>query len=240
MTQLRGPARAAYVRNMFDRIAPRYDLLNRLMTFGRDQAWRREAIRRLQLQPGSRLLDLGTGTGDLALEARSRLAGLRVAAADFSSGMLRLAGRRRGAQGIGWLVADAERLPFASETFDGVVSGFLLRNLSDLEPALAEQRRVLRAGGRWSCLDTTPPARGLLRPLIDFHLHFVIPALGRLIAGDAEAYNYLPGSTAAFLPAAELRRRLTSAGLVEVGFVRRMLGTIAIHWAHRPGVSEGV
>ncbi len=186
------------------------------------------------------MLDLGTGTGDLALEARSRLPDVRVAAADFSPGMLRLAAGRRGAQGVGWLVADAERLPFASETFDGVVSGFLLRNLADLEAALAEQRRVLRVGGGWSCLDTTPPTPGVLRPLIDLHLRIVIPALGRLIAGDAEAYNYLPGSTAGFLPAPELRRRLAAAGLVDVGFVRRMLGTIAIHWGHRPEASAEV
>jgi len=228
------PARAENVRRMFDRIAPRYDLLNSLMTFGRDRAWRREAVRHLGLGPGARLLDLGTGTGDLALEARRRHPQVRVAAADFAREMLRRARRRPGADGVGWLIADALHLPFADSTFDAVVSGFLVRNVVDLDRALTEQRRVLRPGGRLACLDTTPPGRGPLRPMLDFHLHRVIPLLGRALAGDVEAYNYLPGSTSRFLPAEELAARMTRAGFAGVGFVRRMFGTIAIHWGARP------
>jgi len=233
MTALEGPARAEYVRRMFDRIAPRYDLLNTLMTFGRDRAWRRETVRRLLLDGDERLLDLGTGTGDLAFEARRRAPAARITAADFAAAMLHRGQRRTGAGTVGWLIADALHLPFAAGTFHRVVSGFLLRNVASLNAALTEQHRVLRPGGRLACLDTTPPRPGLLRPLLNFHLQRVIPALGRIVAGDPEAYNYLPGSTARFLPAEELARRLTSAGFHKVGFVRRMFGTIAIHWGER-------
>ncbi len=234
MTGLEGPARADDVRRMFDRIAPRYNLLNTLMTLGRDRAWRRETIRRLRLDGDVRLLDLGAGTGDLALEARRLAPDARVAAADFAPEMIRLARKRRGANAVGWLISDALHLPFAGETFDSVVSGFLLRNVTDRDRALAEQYRVLRRGGRLTCLDTTPPAPGPLRPMLDFYLRRVIPMLGRLIAGDAEAYNYLPASTVRFLSAEELERRLATAGFRGVGFRRRMFGTIAIHWGERP------
>lgn len=233
MTTLTGPAHADYVRRMFDRIARRYDLLNTLMTFGRDRAWRREAVTRLGIEAPGAVLDLGAGTGDLALEVGRQTPGGRVIAADFSSGMLRRAKRRPGAAAIVWLQCDALHLPFPSQAFDGVVSGFLLRNVADLDAALREQRRVLRPGGRVVCLDTTPPRPGLLRPLVEFHLRRVIPLLGRVIAGDSEAYNYLPGSTADFLPAEDLAQRIEGAGFVGAGFVRRMLGTIAIHWAER-------
>ncbi len=235
MTAPEGPAGADDVRRMFDRIAPRYDLLNTLMTLGRDRAWRRETIRRLELDGDPRLLDLGAGTGDLGLEARRRAPAARVAGADFAPKMLRLARKRQGAGAVGWLISDALHLPFAGETFDGVVSGFLLRNVSDRDLALAEQYRVLRRGGRLACLDTTPLQPGLLRPLLEIYLRRVIPTLGRLIAGDAEAYNYLPASTVRFLSAEELGRRLTKAGFRNVGFTRRMFGTIAIHWGERPG-----
>ena len=175
------------VRRMFDRIAPRYDLLNTLMTFGRDRAWRRETIRRLKLRSDERLLDLGTGTGDLALEARRRAPRARVVAADFALGMIRRGRRRPGAKAVNWLIADALHLPFAAGTFHALTSGFLLRNVADLDRALAEQFRMLRSGGRLACLDTTPPPAGRLRPLLDFHLSRVIPLLGRLLGARQRA-----------------------------------------------------
>lgn len=234
MTTLSGAARAEYVRRMFDRIAPRYDLINTLMTFGRDRAWRRESVARLRLHGMGRVLDLGSGTGDLAFEVRRQAPAARVVAADFSRAMLRRAQSRPGGESVGWLRCDALRLPFAPQVFDGLVSGFLLRNVGDLEAAIVEQFRVLRPGGQWACLDTTPPRPGPLRPLVNFHLRRVIPLLGRIIAGDPEAYNYLPGSTEDFLPAEDLAARIRRGGFAGVGFVRRMLGTIAVHWAERP------
>jgi len=234
VTELSGSARAAYVARMFDRIAGRYDLLNRLMTFGQDRRWRREAVSRLSLTSRTRVLDLGAGTGDLSLEVLRQQNDARPTAADFSLPMMHVGQQRPGGERAGWVMADALRLPFAPATFDGVVSGFLLRNVSDVSPALAEQARVLRPGGRLVCLDTTP-ASGWMRPLLRFHLHVVIPLLGRWVAGDREAYNYLPDSTERFLTAGALASRLAEAGMIQVGFVRRMFGTVAIHWASKPG-----
>jgi len=226
-----GEAHARSVQGMFTRIAGRYDLINRLMTVGQDQRWRREVIRRAGLPRGGRLLDLGAGTGDLAREALRQAPSARVTAADFTLAMM-LAGRRRLPQ-PDWCAADALRLPFPDETFDSVVSGFLLRNVSDLPQALAEQRRVLKPGGRIVTLDTTPQRRSLLTPFIQFHLHTIIPALGRWLTGDAQAYTYLPDTTEHFLPAEVLAVRLGEAGFGQVGFRRLMFGTIAIHWGQK-------
>ena len=232
MADLTGPERARYVREMFSRIAPRYDLMNRLMTLGQDAGWRREAIRRARLAPGARVLDLGAGTGDLAAEALRRCPDCFVLAADFTLEMMR-AGRERddgAGDPLDWSAADALHLPFPDSSFDAVVSGFLLRNVIDLGRTLAEQRRVLKPGGRVVVLDTTRPPENLLSPFLRFHLDVVIPNLGRLVAGDADAYRYLPQTTRGFLPAEELAVRLTGAGFQKVGFRRLMFGTVAIHW----------
>lgn len=230
MTHLTGRERAAYVQNMFARIAGRYDLMNRLMTFGQDQRWRRAVIRRAALTPGSRALDLGAGTGDLALEMRARQPQAWPLAADFTVEMMRVGQRRPGGEALDWCASDALNLPYASESFDAVVSGFLMRNVGDLRRALQEQRRVLKPGGRIVILDTTRPPENLLAPFIRFHLNVVIPALGGLITGDADAYTYLPDSTQGFLQAEQLAARLAEVGFRGVSFQRMMLGTVALHW----------
>lgn len=230
VSSLHGEARSRYVQRMFGRIAGRYDLLNRLMTGGQDARWRREVVRRLGPSNGDRVLDLGAGTGDLAFEVRRRAPEAACVAADFTPEMIEV-GRRRPAGGsVRWLIADALNLPFASGAFDGLVSGFLLRNVSDVDRALSEQQRVLKPGGRMVCLDTSPPPRGPLRPLIEFHLHRIVPWMGQVIAGDAEAYSYLPDSTEGFLAPDALADKMRSAGFEETSYVRRMLRTIAIHW----------
>ena len=230
MTQLTGAERARYVQSMFGRIAGRYDLMNRLMTGGQDVRWRRLVMDLAQAPPGGRLLDLGTGTGDLALEGLGRDPALLAVGGDFTLEMMRVGRRRAGGERVRWLGVDALNLPLPDEQFDAVTSGYLMRNVTDVARALAEQRRVLKPGGRIVCLDTTPPARNLLRPFINFHLHVIIPALGRLVAGASDAYTYLPDSTERFLTAEQLAERMIQAGFRDVQFRRLMFGTMAVHW----------
>jgi demethylmenaquinone methyltransferase / 2-methoxy-6-polyprenyl-1,4-benzoquinol methylase len=224
--------RTAYVQSIFARIAKRYDLMNRLMTAGQDRSWRREVVRRASLPENGLLLDLGAGTGDLAFEAQNQYPGVRVLAADFTLEMMRIGQARQDNhnRSVDWCAADALHLPFPPNRFDAVVSGFLLRNVSDLDLALREQRRVLKTGGRIVILDTTRPARNLLTPFINLHLSFIIPGLGQIITGNREAYTYLPTSTRQFLTAETLAARLNQQGFQEVGFQRLMFSTIALHW----------
>lgn len=203
--------------------------MNRLMTGGQDVRWRRMVIRRARLSPGERLLDLGAGTGDLAREALRQQPACRPLAADFTLGMMR-AGQRLPGPALRWSAADALHLPFPDDTFDALVSGFLLRNVADLDAALREQRRVLRPGGRFVALDTTRPRRSLLAPLISFHMHRVIPFLGGLLTGSRDAYTYLPTSSERFLLAEDLQARITAAGFRQVEFRRLNFGTVALHW----------
>jgi demethylmenaquinone methyltransferase/2-methoxy-6-polyprenyl-1,4-benzoquinol methylase len=231
---LSGADRARDVQAMFGRIAGRYDLMNRLMTGGQDVRWRRHVIELAQVPAGGRLLDLGTGTGDLALEALRRDGELLAVGGDFTLEMMRVGQRRPGGKQVRWAATDALHLPFDAGHFDAVTSGYLMRNVTDVRRALVEQIRVLRPGGRVVCLDTTPPPRGILRPFINFHLHVVIPTLGRLIAGASDAYTYLPESTEGFLTAEQLAERFVAAGFEAVGFRRLMLGTMAIHWGRKP------
>jgi demethylmenaquinone methyltransferase / 2-methoxy-6-polyprenyl-1,4-benzoquinol methylase len=230
MTRLTGQERAAYVQNMFTRIARRYDLMNRLMTGGQDVRWRRHVIQLARLNRTSRLLDLGTGTGDLAREALAQFPRARIIAADFTLEMMRV-GQQKGS--LNFSSADALQLPFPDSLFDAVVSGFLMRNVIDLQKALHEQHRVLRKGGRIVILDTTRPKKNLLSPFISLHMHVVIPALGRLITGSSEAYRYLPETTEGFVTAEELAARMAAAGFKKVGYERLMFGTIAIHWGEK-------
>ncbi len=230
--------RRASIQEMFSRIAPRYDLMNRLMTLGQDQCWRREVIRLVALPRRGRLLDLGAGTGDLTCEAVRQYPDCLPVAADFTLEMMQV-GRTRltstlPATDFPWSAVDAHDLPFPAATFDAVVSGFLLRNVNRLERTLREQFRVLKPGGIFVALDTTPPAFSPLTPLIRIHLHFIIPTLGRWLTGQAAAYHYLPDSTEAFLSPEQLSVCLLQAGFQEVCFQRRMFGTIAIYRGRKP------
>jgi demethylmenaquinone methyltransferase/2-methoxy-6-polyprenyl-1,4-benzoquinol methylase len=222
------------VRAMFDRIAGRYRLMNALMTFGRDRTWRRAVVNDAALPPGGRLLDLASGTGDIALEALRQDPGARVTAVDFSLEMMRVGRRRPGGGRIVWCAADALALPFADATFDAVTSGYLLRNVADRAGAFREQTRVVRPGGHIVCLDTSPPPPSPLRPLVLFHLRRIIPLLGRLIAGERSAYAYLSASTEGFKAPDELAAIMRGTGLIGVRYRRFMAGTIAVHVGVRP------
>jgi len=236
MTNLTGRERAEYVQGMFTRIARHYDMMNRLMTGGQDVQWRREVIRLAEMKPSApsseplSLLDLGAGTGDLAREALGQNPQSRIVAADFTLEMMRV-GRKPGDPP--YSAADALNLPFKESTFDAVISGFLMRNVTDVDRSLQEQYRLLKPGGRIVILDTTHPKQNILSPFIWIHMHMVIPSLGRLISGVSDAYNYLPDSTEGFLYAEELADRMTGAGFKNVHFKRLMFGTIAIHWGKR-------
>jgi len=232
MSQLSGNERATYVQNMFTRIAKRYDLMNRLMTGFQDVRWRRQVIQLARLTNNASLLDLGTGTGDLAHESVLQFPQAKVTAADFTLEMMRVGQKT---SPLNFSAADALRLPFSDSTFDAVVSGFLMRNVIDLQKALGEQYRVLKNSGRIVILDTTRPnpKGNILSPFIWIHMHFIIPTLGGLLTGVSEAYRYLPETTEGFVTAGDMAQRMTSAGFKKVNFKRLMFGTIAIHWGEK-------
>ncbi len=230
MAYLTGPERAKYVRNMFTRIASRYDLMNRLMTGGQDIRWRRKVIQLARLKRDACVLDVGTGTGDLAREASVQFPRARVVAADFTLEMMRTGQNK---SRLHFASADALRLPFEASLFDAVVSGFFMRNVIDLQKSLQEQYRVLKNGGRIVILDTTRPTRNILSPLIWLHMHIAIPLLGALLTGVRDAYRYLPETTEGFVTAEELAVRMAAAGFKRINYERLMFGTIAIHWAEK-------
>jgi demethylmenaquinone methyltransferase/2-methoxy-6-polyprenyl-1,4-benzoquinol methylase len=223
---------------MFARIVPRYDLINRLMTMGLDRRWRRTAAE-MALPRGAVALDLATGTGDLALEL-ARQGARFVVGADFCPEMLTAAAQKiriSGARAIVFTAGDAQQLPFPSNTFDCLVNGFLLRNLSHLEQALKEFHRVLKPGGRLVCLDLThPPAA--LRPLFWPWFRLAVPALGGLVSGDFDAYTYLPDSLRTYPDAEKLRNMMFRTGFTDATFRRVGMGTVAIHIGIKP-ITDG-
>lgn len=224
-----GITRLRVSQDAFSRIAPRYEWMNQFMTFGQVNRLRREVVRRVQLQPGESLLDLGAGPGFLAKQAIDLEPSSRVIAADLNLPMLRVGvDQFRGLWS--WSAADALHLPFSDESFDAVISGFLLRNVVDLSVALQEIYRVTKPGGRIAMLDTTHPPKNFLRPAIDIQLHYVIPFVGGVVTGQGKAYQYLIHSTESFLKAEELAEKMQECGFNQVGFSRRLMGMLAIHW----------
>jgi demethylmenaquinone methyltransferase/2-methoxy-6-polyprenyl-1,4-benzoquinol methylase len=219
---------------MFGKIAPRYDLMNRLMTGGRDMAWRQIVVREAQLPHGGRLLDIATGTGDIALEALHQISDLRVVGADFSLEMVQLGRNKPVAERVGWTGADTLALPFPNGTFDAVTSGFMLRNVIDVPRSLAEQLRVVKPGGRMVCLEISRPPRNLLLPFYRFYFHRIVPLMGQIVSGDRSAYTYLPQSADEFLSPDELADLMRQSGWREVRYRRLMMGTVAIHVGVKP------
>jgi demethylmenaquinone methyltransferase/2-methoxy-6-polyprenyl-1,4-benzoquinol methylase len=210
------------VRAMFDRIAPVYDLMNRVMTAGLDRRWRRATAASV-VQPGDRVLDACCGTGDLAVACAR--AGGRVTGLDFSERMLERA--RRKAPELEWVQGDLLGLPFVDGTFDAATVGFGVRNVEDVGAALRELRRVLRPGGRLAVLEITRP-RGLLRHFYGLWFDRVVPLLGRVLPGGA-AYTYLPASVRRFPAPEDLAGLLAEAGFARVRFRLFAGGIVALH-----------
>ena len=223
------------IRNMFSRISPHYDLMNRLMTFGQDTAWRRAVVAAAAIPTGARVLDVGAGTGGIGREIVSAGGGARVVCADFTPEMMQVGRRRPRGDRLLWCAADALALPFADNTFDAVVSGYLIRNVHSAARAFREQVRVTVPGGRVVCLDTSPPPDTVVSPLIRIFMSRIIPIMGRIISGDAGAYSYLPQSTRHFLSPPALAAVMREAGLTRLGWRTFMFGTMAIHAGQKPG-----
>jgi len=214
------------VRGMFDRIAPVYDAMNRVMTVGLDRRWRRLAVSKV-VWPGDRVLDACCGTGDLAVEAERR--GGRVTGLDFSERMLERARRKSGT--IDWVEGDALALPFRDGEFDAATVGFGVRNLEDLERGLAELGRVLRPGGRLAVLEITQP-QGLLRLFFRVWLDVLVPLAGKILPGG-KAYTYLPASIRRFPGPTDLSAAFERAGFSNVSFTLLGGGVVALHVGER-------
>jgi demethylmenaquinone methyltransferase/2-methoxy-6-polyprenyl-1,4-benzoquinol methylase len=225
-----GTLPAAEVRAMFDRIAPRYDLLNRAMTAGLDGRWRRAAAAAADLAAGDRALDVCTGTGDLALELAHRTTGRGEAVGvDFSEQMVARARAKaeRRRSPARFEVADALALPFGDDAFDAATVAFGIRNVADLDAGLAEMARVVRPGGRVVVLEITTPAR--LRRFYGLWFDRVVPRLGRVLGRDGAAYSYLPASVRRFPEPPELAARMAAAGLEGVRWRPLAGGIVAVH-----------
>ncbi len=218
-----------FVNRMFARIAPTYDLMNRLMTLGQDQRWRRELLELSNLPPHGRLLDVGTGTGDIGYAALERLPTVRAIGVDFTYEMMAAGVNKTPGLQLPFAQADTYHLPFPDGSMDAVVSGFLVRNVVDRTAAFREMARVTKPGGRVLCLETTPPGDTLIGQGSRIYFDTIVPFLGGFISGDREAYTYLPQSTQHFVEPEELRRLMQQAGLHNVVYRLRMFGTVAIH-----------
>jgi demethylmenaquinone methyltransferase / 2-methoxy-6-polyprenyl-1,4-benzoquinol methylase len=226
--------KAQYVERMFDRIAPRYDLMNRLMTFGMDQRWRRFVVAQAAPPVRGAALDVATGTGDLAIAlARHVGTGGTAIATDFSREMMRPGPGKAAKAGVGRIVrfvaADALDLPFPAASFNCVTSGFAMRNVTDIERAFREMCRVTKPGGRVVCLEVAKPPLPPVRWLHGFYFRRVVPLIGRIVTGQREAYTYLPESARNFPPPPALAAIMVRAGLHDIRYRHLSLGAVAVH-----------
>ncbi len=217
---------------MFADTAEHYDRMNRVLSFGRDMAWRRELVERAGVSDNSTVLDVAVGTGDVALLLSERVRAGRVIGLDLSHAMLAHAAdklHRSGARQVSLIQGDGLRLPFADDAFDAVTSAFALRNVTDIEGLFAEMRRVLRPNGRLACLEISKPARPAFRRLFGLYFDGIVPVLGRTLTRNGDAYAYLPDSLNRFLTSEQVIGLLRAVGLREAGCKQLMLGTVTIY-----------
>jgi demethylmenaquinone methyltransferase/2-methoxy-6-polyprenyl-1,4-benzoquinol methylase len=229
-----GEAKARYVAGMFSRIARRYDLMNAIMSLGQDARWRAFTVRQARPRPGGMALDVACGTGRIAQLLARR--GAKAVGIDFTLAMM-VQGRVDGVgsqEPVFFAGADALRLPFADNTFDCVTTGFAMRNVTDIEQAFREMQRVVKPGGRVVCLEVGRPTTRLTRLGHAVYTRFVVPALGKLIAGDADAYTYLPSSMTRFPAPPQLAALMRRVGLSKVAYRQFLLGAAAVHYGEKP------
>ncbi len=227
-----GADKRAYVRAVFEEIAPRYDLLNHLLSLNVDRVWRRRALRALDWPSAPRgcYLDLCAGTLDVGAELiRQPAFGGFVVGADFAVSMLRAGNGKAPANRLGPVGADAQQLPIGEHTMDGATVAFGIRNVADLDVALREVHRVLKPGARFVILEFTTPRSAVVRAGYHFYFHHLLPLIGGVISGHRTAYKYLPASVSHFPSEPELARRMTGAGFTNVRWESLSLGIAAIH-----------
>lgn len=228
-------AKTARVREVFASVAPKYDLMNDLMSGGLHRLWKNEFVAMMRPRPGQAILDVAGGTGDIALRCAERTGGqARITVCDINPAMLQ-AGRDKAVDrgwigdNLTWLVGNAEELPVASRSVDTVSIAFGLRNVTRIDAALAEFARVLKPGGRFFCMEFTPNVSPRLKRLYDAYSFTVLPLLGKLVAQDRDSYQYLAESIRQFPDQAALARRMEQAGLAQVTWRNLMGGIAAIH-----------
>lgn len=228
--------KAVQVEQMFDNIAPTYDLLNHLLSLGIDRHWRRAALDTLKSFAPKRMLDVATGTGDFALLAMRRLQPDSLLGIDLSEGMLqvaRLKAAESGLQGLEFRKDDCLNLSLADESFDAITVAYGIRNFQDLERGLSEMRRVLRPGGRLVIIELTAPRRFPMRQLFWLYSHVVMPLIGRIVSRDAKAYTYLPSTMEVFPQGEQMQEILQRVGYRDVQFRRFTFGLSTLYTAAR-------
>lgn len=221
------------VREMFDSIAPAYDFMNRAMTFGIDRMWRRRAVKLLRDIRHTDILDIATGTGDLAILMAGKLDGAKVTGLDLSEGMIEIGRRKVLARGlserISFQTGDCLHLPFADASFDCITCAYGVRNFENLAAGYREMRRVLRPGGRLVVLELSTPASPLVKPFYKLYTRFLIPAVGRMVSKDTRAYSYLPESIAAVPQRTEMCGIMNEAGFTDSRYISLTFGTCMIY-----------
>lgn len=230
--------KAEQVEEMFNSIAPAYDFMNRAMTFGIDRFWRRKAVKMVAATTPRRILDVATGTGDLAIQLCRSIDGVTVTGIDLSEEMLRVGEEKVKKAGLAHLItmrkADCLALPFPDNSFDAVTVAYGVRNFEHLDKGYAEMARVLRPGGMLCVIELAVPQGKLVRPLYNIYTRTAIPAIGQLISADRRAYSYLPESIAAMPRGAEMLGLMKKAGLANPRLKALTFGTCAIYTARKP------
>jgi demethylmenaquinone methyltransferase/2-methoxy-6-polyprenyl-1,4-benzoquinol methylase len=226
------------IRDLFTRIAPHYDFVNRLISMGQDQRLRTQALRLAQLPSDALLLDVGTGTGDVALNAQAHCPDCCVVGLDPTAAMLMQAQQKSESRPPYWTCGDGQALPYPDDTFDAVISAFLMRNVPDVATALAEQARVVRPRGRVVCLEMSWPRRFPMSQLFYLYFFGLVPVIGQLFTGDRAAYTYLPQSVKAFARPQTLAQHMKDAGLTHIHCEQHVLGTTVILIGQKPETSS--